>query len=95
MEQEVPVIHSAAKDSAEKQLNPAGDGRIPEQIREISDSLSDAFARFRQSDSYDSMIDIAEQSRTYIRKKTAAGNALFARSRSTSGNDVREKKAEP
>ncbi|HCD35995.1 MAG TPA: hypothetical protein DEQ23_03040 [Chlorobium sp.] len=69
MEQEVPVIHSAAKDSAEKQLNPAGDGRIPEQIREISDSLSDAFARFRQSDSYDSMIDIAEQSRTHIRKK--------------------------
>ncbi|KAA6233103.1 hypothetical protein EKD00_04795 [Chlorobium phaeovibrioides] len=69
MEQEVPVIHSAAKDSAEKQFNPAGDGRIPEQIREISDSLSDAFARFRQSDSYDSMIDIAEQSRTYIRKK--------------------------
>ncbi|MDP8305143.1 MAG: hypothetical protein RAO75_01295 [Candidatus Chlorobium antarcticum] len=68
MEQEVPVIHSAAKDPVESNNpTPAADGRIPEQIREISDSLSDAFARFRESDSYDSLLDLAEQTRTYIR----------------------------
>jgi len=67
MEQEVPVIHSTAKESAEKHSTPVADGRILEQIREISDSLSDAFARFRESDSYDNLLDLAEQTRTYIR----------------------------
>ncbi|KZK73584.1 MAG: hypothetical protein A3K90_08170 [Pelodictyon luteolum] len=67
MQQEVPVIIHAKGDT-DAQRNPAGDGRIPESIREISDSLSDAFSRFRESESYDRILEGAEQTKDYIRQ---------------------------
>jgi len=67
MEQEVPVIIHGA-DDAETPRKESADGRIPESIREISDSLSDAFSRFRESESYDRLLEGAAETKEYIRK---------------------------
>lgn len=67
MEQEVPVvIHSEAPGG------PAQDTRrenpIPEQVKEISENISEAFSRFKESPSYEQLLDRAEKTREYIRK---------------------------
>jgi len=67
MEQEVQVtIHSSQPDN-----NLEGEPqetRIPEQINTISDTLTEAFARFRESESYNQLLKSAEKAREYIRK---------------------------
>ncbi len=67
MEQEVQVtIHSSQPDNtveAEPQKT-----CIPEQIKEISDTLKEAFSCFRESESYNLLVKSAENAREYIRK---------------------------
>ena len=66
MEQEVQVtIHSSKPDNtveAEPQ-----ETRIPDQIKGINDTLSEAFSCFRKSESYNQLLKSAEKAREYIR----------------------------
>jgi len=70
MEQEVPVvIHSDAPcDQAQEPLRASP---IPDQIKEISESISESFSRFKESPSYEQLLDRAEKTREYIRKYPA------------------------
>jgi hypothetical protein len=67
MEQEVPVIiHSGEQN--EPANKPHKETSIPEQVKEIGETLSETFARIRESDSYDRILEHAETAREYIRK---------------------------
>ena len=70
MEQEVKVtIHRGEpKDPAEE---PQHETNIPEQLKELSEAISEAFSCFRESDSYEWLLNSAEKTRTYIKKNPA------------------------
>ena len=67
MEQEVQVtIHSSQPDNtveAEPQ-----ETRIPEHMKGIGDTLTEAFSCFRKSDSYNQLLKGAEKTKEYVRK---------------------------
>ncbi|MEI6758317.1 MAG: hypothetical protein FDX18_08195 [Chlorobium sp.] len=70
MEQEVPVIiHNSQSTDPVKE--PQSETNIPELLREFSENLTDAFARFRESDSYDRLASSVEKAREYVRKNPA------------------------
>ncbi len=67
MEQEVPVIiHD--HDPVNPVKEPHGESFIPEQLKEISETLSDAFSRFKESESYDLLLKSADKAKEYIAK---------------------------
>jgi hypothetical protein len=67
MEQEVPVIMKSGEQKNPEQ-KPQHDNTIPEQVKEIGETLAEAFARFRESDSYERILEGVETAREYIRK---------------------------
>lgn len=65
MEQEVPVIiHSSDESEPETQ----GASPIPEQVREIGSTLSDAVSDFMESEQYEQLKQKAAAVKTYIRE---------------------------
>ncbi len=67
MEQEVQVtIHSSQPTNSSKEE--PQENRIPEQVKEISKTLSEAFSCFRESESYSQLLKSTEKAREYIRK---------------------------
>ena len=65
MEQEVPVIiHSSDESGPETQ----GASPIPEQVREIGSTLSDAVSAFMESEQYEKLKQKAAAVKTYIRE---------------------------
>jgi hypothetical protein len=67
MEQEVPVIiHD--HDPVNPVKEPHSESFIPEQLKEISETLSDAFSRFKESESYDLLLKSADKAKEYIAK---------------------------
>jgi len=67
MEQEVQVtIHSSQPDNLSEEE--PQETRIPGQVKEISEALSEAFSCFRESESYNQLLKSAEKAREYIRK---------------------------
>ena len=74
MEQEVPVIiheHESMDPAQERQ----GETFIPEQVKEIGDTLSEAFMSFKESESYDLMVKSVEKVKEFI--KNNPGQALL------------------
>lgn len=70
MEQEVPVIiHSG--ENKEPLQEPHQETGIPEQIKEIGESLSEVVSSFRESESYEQIEKAIEQAKDYIRKNPA------------------------
>ncbi len=67
MEQEVPVIiHD--HDPVNPVKEPHSESFIPEQLKEMSETLSDAFSRFKESESYDLLLKSADKAKEYIAK---------------------------
>ncbi len=67
MEQEVPVIiHDHAPVNPVKE--PHSETFIPEQVKEISETLSEAFLRFKESESYDLFLKSADKAKEFIVK---------------------------
>lgn len=67
MEQEVPVtIKSGTPFDSEKSA--LHEAEIPDQVREIGDTLAEALARFRKSQYYDQILKGTESAKEYIRK---------------------------
>ncbi|TLU87897.1 MAG: hypothetical protein FDX21_03535 [Chlorobium sp.] len=70
MEQEVPVtIHSRKPEELSE--DPQAATRIPNQITEISDTLSDAFSCFRESESFNLLVQVTDKAKDFIRKNPA------------------------
>ncbi|MBM3162068.1 MAG: hypothetical protein FJZ79_01790 [Chlorobi bacterium] len=66
MEQEVPVvIHSS--DETEPQTPDSY--QIPEQVRELGATVSDAISSFMESEQYEQLKKSVEKMKTYIREK--------------------------
>ncbi len=70
MEQEVPVIIHDHEPSGTAQGSQS-ETFIPEQIKEISETLSEAYSRFKESESYDFLVKNAEKAKEYIVKNPA------------------------
>ncbi|MEI7708086.1 MAG: hypothetical protein WCI90_07440 [Chlorobium sp.] len=67
MEQEVPVIiHD--HDPVNPVKEPHSETFIPEQVKEISETLSEAFLRFKESESYDLLVKSADKAKEFIEK---------------------------
>lgn len=87
MEQEVPVTFSnpAQGPEPDETATPqAGTATpIPEPVRELTDAVTDAYERFKDSESYDAVLEGVNRSREYIRNNPgpamlwAAGAGLF------------------
>ncbi|MEI8185885.1 MAG: hypothetical protein WCG19_04220 [Chlorobiaceae bacterium] len=70
MEQEVPVIiHDHEHTDPAKA--PQRETFIPEQVKEIGDTISEAFSKFKESESYDLLVKSAEKAKEYIVKNPA------------------------
>jgi len=70
MEQEVKVtIHRS--EAANKTEEPQQQDNIPQQLKELSEILSDSLSSFRESESYEWIIESAEKTRQYIKKNPA------------------------
>ena len=70
MEQEVPVIihgHESVDPVKETQ----NETFIPEQVKEIGETLAEAFSRFKESESYDLLVKSADKVKEYIVKNPA------------------------
>ena len=68
MEQEVPVIiHD--HDPVNPVKEPQSETFIPEQVKEISETLSEAFLRFKESESYELLLKSADKAKEFIEKK--------------------------
>jgi ElaB/YqjD/DUF883 family membrane-anchored ribosome-binding protein len=67
MDQEVPVIIHGY-DSVNPVKEPQSETFIPEQVKEISEALSEAFLRFKESESYDLLLKSADKTKEYIVK---------------------------
>jgi ElaB/YqjD/DUF883 family membrane-anchored ribosome-binding protein len=76
MEQEVPVVIHEHKsmDPAEK---PYSESLFPDKIKEIGDTLSEAYSSFKESEAYDLLAESATNVKEYI-KKNPAQALLFA-----------------
>lgn len=70
MEQEVKVtIHrSEAENRAEE---PPQETVIPQQLKELGEVLSDSLSSFRESGSYEWILESTEKTREYIKKNPA------------------------
>ena len=67
MEQEVKVtIHRGEPKQPEQE--PQQETNIPEALKEISEIISETFSCFRESESYEWLLDNAEKARVYIKK---------------------------
>ncbi len=67
MEQEAPVtINSGNPFNSEN--SPQHEADFPEQVKEIGDSLSEAFAHFRKSQYYGQIVKGTESAKEYIKK---------------------------
>jgi ElaB/YqjD/DUF883 family membrane-anchored ribosome-binding protein len=77
MEHQIPVTITEQEQTGPK---PTGQLEIPEQIREVSDRIAEAFDEFRKSETYEKIIDGKESARGYIRNNPLAsfGYALGA-----------------
>jgi len=65
MEQEVPVvIHS----SSESEQDSHADSPIPEQVKELGSTVSDAVTSFMESEQYEQLKQTAARVKTYIRE---------------------------
>jgi len=70
MEQEVPVtIHGHEPTDAAQE--PQQETFIPEQVKEIGETLAEAFSRFKESESYDLLVKSADKVKEYIVKNPA------------------------
>ncbi len=70
MEQEVKVtMHS--HEPAEKAEEQQNQENISEQLRELGDVITETFACFRESDSYEWILENTEKTRQYIKKNPA------------------------
>ncbi|MFZ4524420.1 MAG: hypothetical protein ACOYOE_02455 [Chlorobium sp.] len=68
MEQEVQVtIHSSQPDNT-TDAEATQETRIPDKIKEIGDTLTEAFSCFRKSESCNQFLESAKKAREYIRK---------------------------
>jgi ElaB/YqjD/DUF883 family membrane-anchored ribosome-binding protein len=68
MEQEVQVtIHHGEPADPVKEA-PQQDATIPDQLKELSDNISETFTCFKESESYDWLLKQAEKARNYIKK---------------------------
>ncbi|MEE9904913.1 MAG: hypothetical protein K4305_05720 [Chlorobium sp.] len=66
MEQEVPVvIHSSSEPEQDTQH---ADSTIPEQVRELGSTVSDAVTSFMESEQYEQLKQTAAKVKTYIRE---------------------------
>jgi ElaB/YqjD/DUF883 family membrane-anchored ribosome-binding protein len=77
MENQIPIT---SMDQEQPEAKPAPPHEIPEQIREISDKVARTFREFRESDTYDRIIEGKETASDYIRNNPLAsfGYALGA-----------------
>jgi hypothetical protein len=69
MEQEVPVIIHGEHDVPSGE--PREDAALAGQLKEIGQTLSEVVTSFRESESYDQLEKIYEQTKEYIRKNPA------------------------
>ncbi|NTV97804.1 MAG: hypothetical protein HGA70_01390 [Chlorobiaceae bacterium] len=69
MEQDVPVIIHGEHDASSGE--PREEPVIAEQIKEIGQTLSDVAASFRESEAYEQIEKIFEETKEYIRKNPA------------------------
>lgn len=68
MEQEVQVtIHRGESTDPVKEPQKQ-DATIPEQLKELSETISETFSCFRESDSYEWLLKNADKAKTYIKK---------------------------
>jgi ElaB/YqjD/DUF883 family membrane-anchored ribosome-binding protein len=67
MEQEVEVtIHRGEpKDPVQE---PQHETKIPEQLKELSETISETFSSFRESESYEWLLKSADKAKEYIKK---------------------------
>jgi ElaB/YqjD/DUF883 family membrane-anchored ribosome-binding protein len=70
MEQEVPVIIHG-HDTVDPVKEPQSETFFPEQVKEIGENLSEAFSRFKESESYDLLLKSAEKAKEYVVKNPA------------------------
>ena len=70
MEQEVPVIIHG-HEHVDPVKEPHSETFIPEQVKEIGETLSEAFSRFKESESYDLLVKSADKAKEYIVKNPA------------------------
>jgi ElaB/YqjD/DUF883 family membrane-anchored ribosome-binding protein len=67
MEQEVQVtIHRG--EPADPVQEPQHEANIPEQLKELSETISETISCFKESESYEWLQKQAEQARSYIKK---------------------------
>ena len=70
MEQEVKVtIHGA--EQAEKPEEAQQQSNIPEQLKELGEMVSEALSCFRESDSWELILESTEKTRQYIKNNPA------------------------
>ena len=70
MEQEVPVIIHGHEPTDPVQ-EPQRETFIPEQVKEIGETLSEAFSHFKESESYELLVKSADKVKEYIVKNPA------------------------
>jgi ElaB/YqjD/DUF883 family membrane-anchored ribosome-binding protein len=70
MEQEVPVVIHEHK-SMDPAKKPSSESIFPEKVTEIGDTLSEAFASFKESEAYDLLLQSADKIKEYIKKNPA------------------------
>ncbi|EAT59080.1 hypothetical protein [Chlorobium ferrooxidans] len=70
MEQEVPVIIQSGEPK-EPAKTSQQETSIPDQVKEIGETLSEIFARLRESESYDKLLEGVETAKEYVRKYPA------------------------
>lgn len=67
MEQEVEVTIHRSK-PADPVEEPQHETKIPEQLKELSETISDTFSSFRESDSYEWLLKKADMATDYVKK---------------------------
>ncbi|MEI6848215.1 MAG: DUF883 C-terminal domain-containing protein [Chlorobiaceae bacterium] len=70
MEQEVPITIHRGEQKDPEQI-PQQDTTIPEKVKELGETLSEIFDRFRESESYEHITKSVEIAREYIRNNPA------------------------
>jgi len=63
MEQQIPVNDMAQE---ETKTSPETHDNIPEPLREVGQKVSEAFNEFKESDTWEKMLDAREKARDYI-----------------------------
>ncbi|MEI7824270.1 MAG: hypothetical protein WCI01_03150 [Chlorobiaceae bacterium] len=68
MEQEVQVTIHRSGEPTDPVREPQHETSIPEPLKEISDLILETFSSFKESESYDWLVNSAEKAKTYIKK---------------------------